>query len=316
MNYLVVINYFERVENSIKRVVKDAFLENEFEVDDSNIVEVNILKDITPLFSKIFAKFRDSRITSDDFINENLINISNLSRFWINHDLPLYRGISFDNIFKRKNWEADKLYTKYLIYIIGSNFIPYANLFLPLILTLKVISNLHNIYLGQPLFNSTFFNNLRRMRNRNNSQFKRLLKNLAEKTGIRLLLKLGVAGFGKKTSIKIATYSLEIFPIIGELINGVIGNIIDIPTFKGDFNEAKNEFLQKLKSRPNMLVRKILQDYNDAINYFGKRANININQDYYIIPGDEIYNINIIEEFNNLNLDELLIDDDQENNNR
>ena len=30
MNYLVVINYFERVENSIKRVVKDAFLENEF----------------------------------------------------------------------------------------------------------------------------------------------------------------------------------------------------------------------------------------------------------------------------------------------
>ena len=315
MNYLVVINYFERVENSIKRVVKDAFLENEFEVEDSNIVEVNILKDITPLFSKIFAKFRNSRITSDDFINENLINISNLSRFCINHDLPLYRGISFDNLFKRKNWEADKLYTKYLIYIIGSNFIPIANLFLPLILTLKVISNLHSIYLGQPLFNSTFFNNLRRMRNRNNSQFKRLLKNLAAKTGIRVLLRLGV-GFGRKTSIKIAISSLEIFPIIGELINGVIGNIIDIPTFKGDFNEAKNEFLQKLKSRPNMVVRKIVQDYNDAINYFGKRANININQDYYIIPGDEIdeiYNINIIG--NNLNLEQLLIDDDQENNN-
>ena len=64
-----------------------------------------------------------------------------------------------------------------------------------------------------------------------------------------------------------------------------------------------------------MVVRSIVQDYNHAINYFGKRANININQDYYIIPGDEIYNINIIEEFNNLNLDELLINDDQENNN-
>jgi hypothetical protein len=54
MNYLVVINYFERVENSIKSVIKDAFLENEFEVDDSNIVEVNILKDITLYFRKYF----------------------------------------------------------------------------------------------------------------------------------------------------------------------------------------------------------------------------------------------------------------------
>ena len=119
------------------------------------------------------------------------------------------------------------------------------------------------------------------MRNGNIRQFKRLLKNLAAKTGIRVLLKLG-AGFAKKTSIKVATSSLEIFPIIGELINRVIGNILDIPTFKGDFNEAKNEFLQKLKSRPNMVVRRILQDYNDAINYFGKRANININQDYLL----------------------------------
>ena len=320
MNYLVVINYFERVENSIKSVIKDAFLENEFEVDDSNIVEVNILKDITPLFSKIFTKFRNSRITSDDFINENLINISNLSRFCINNDLPLYRGISFDNIFKRKNWEADKLYTKYLIYIIGANFIPYVNLFLPLILTLKVISNLHNIYFGQPLFNSTFFYNLRRMRNRNNRQFRSLIKQLkisAAKAGVRILLKIGT-GFAKKTSIKIATSSLVIFPIVGELINIVIGNIIDIPTFHRDFKEAKNEFLQKLKSRPNTAIRRIVQDYNDAINYFGKRANINIDQNDYIIPDEDIYNNNInniIEEFNNLNLDELLIGDDQENNN-
>jgi hypothetical protein len=151
----------------------------------------------------------------------------------------------------------------------------------------------------------------------NNRLYIRLLKNLGVKAGIRVLLKLGV-GFGKKIAIKIATSPLLIFPIIGELINGVIGNLIDLPTFNRDFNEAKNEFLQKLKSSPNMAVRRIIQDYNDAINYFGKRANININQDYYIIPGNEIYNNNInniIEEFNNLNLNELLIDDDQENNN-
>lgn len=314
LNFLVVINYFERVENSIRTVVKNAFLLNEFEVDDSNIVEVNILKDITPLFAKIFEKFRNSRITSEDFINENLINISNLSNYCIQHDLLLYRGISFDDIFKRKNWEADKLYTKYLIYIIGSNFIPILNLVLPLILTLKVISNLHNIYLGQPLFNSTFFNNLRRMRNINGRQFKRLLKNLAKKTGIKIFLKIG-AGFGIKSSIKVGTSILDIFPLVGELINIVIGNIIDIPTFNKDFNESKNEFLQKLKSRPNMAIRKIVQDYNDAINFFGKRANININQNYYIIPGDEIYNNNlnnIIEDLDNLNINELLIDDDQE----
>jgi len=314
LNFLVVINYFERVENSIRTVVKNAFLLNEFEVDDSNIVEVNILKDITPLFAKIFEKFRNSRITSEDFINENLINISNLSNYCIQHDLLLYRGISFDDIFKRKNWEADKLYTKYLIYIIGSNFIPILNLVLPLILTLKVISNLHNIYLGQPLFNSTFFNNLRRMRNINGRQFKRLLKNLAKKTGIKIFLKIGAA-FGIKSSIKVGTSILGIFPLVGELINIVIGNIIDIPTFNKDFNESKNEFLQKLKSRPNMAIRKIVQDYNDAINFFGKRANININQNYYIIPGDEIYNNNInniIEDLDNLNINELLIDDDQE----
>ena len=320
MNYLVVINYFERIENSIKTVIKNAFLENDFEVDDSNIVEVNILKDITPLFSKIFSKFRNSRITSDDFINENLKNISNLERFCINHDLSLYRGISFDNIFKRKNWEADKLYTKYLISIIGANCIPYANLFFPLILTLKAISDLHNIYLGQPLFRLSFFNNLRRMRFRNNRQFKRLLKllkNSAAKAGIRVLLKLGI-GFGKKTSIKIVTSFLTLFPIVGELINIVIGNLIDIPTFQRDFKEAKIEFLQKLKSMPNIAVRTIVQDYNDAINYFGKRANININRDNYFIPGDEIFNNNInniIEEFNNLDIDALLIDDGQENNN-
>jgi len=158
------------------------------------------------------------------------------------------------------------------------------------------------------------------MRFRNNRQFKRLLKllkNSAAKAGIRVLLKLGI-GFGKKTSIKIVTSFLTLFPIVGELINIVIGNLIDIPTFQRDFKEAKIEFLQKLKSMPNIAVRTIVQDYNDAINYFGKRANININRDNYFIPGDEIFNNNInniIEEFNNLDIDALLIDDGQENNN-
>ena len=315
LTYLIVVNHFQRVENSSKEIIKNLFLENEYEVDDSNIVEVDILKDITPLFAKIFKKFRKSRITSEVFADENLINISNLSRY--SHNLLLYRGISFDNIFKRKNWEADKLYTKYLISIIGTNFIPFANIILPLIITLKAISDLHNLYLGQPIFNLSFFTNLRRIRYINKTNLKRLLLSLAAKTGLRIFLKLGPK-LGKKITIKIVSSFFNIFPLVGDLINGVIGNIIDIPTFHIDFKEAKNEFLEILKSRPNIVIRRIVQDYNDAINYFGKRANININQNLYIIPGDEIYNNNInniIEGLDNLNINELLIDNDEENNN-
>lgn len=61
------------------------------------------------------------------------------------------------------------------------------------------------------------------------------------------------------------TSFLTLFPIVGELINIVIGNLIDIPTFHKDFKEAKNEFLQKLKSKPNIAVRTIVQDYNDEL---------------------------------------------------
>lgn len=313
LNYLIVINYFDRVENSIKAVIREVFLINGYEIDDSNIVEVNILKDITPLFNKIFEKFRNSRITSETFRNENLIRITNLSRYSINHNLLLYRDISFDNIFKRKSWEAEKLYVKYLIGIVGSNFIPFANLLLPLIITIKLISALHKIYFGRPLFNSTFFDYLRRIRNINGRQVKRLLISLAKKTGIKLFLKLSVK-FGVKTSIKIGSSFLDIFPIVGILINIVIGNIIDIPTFNHNFNEAKEEFLQRLKLRPNIATRRIVQDYNDAINYFGKRADLNINIIDYIIPDDDINNnIDIIEELNNLNLNELLISNEQDN---
>ena len=50
-------------------------------------------------------------------------------------------------IFKRKNWEADKLYWKNLIVLTGSNFVPIVGIIYPLILTLKLVSDLHNIYL-------------------------------------------------------------------------------------------------------------------------------------------------------------------------
>ena len=311
LNYLVVVNHTERVENSFRDVIVETFLDNEYEIDDSNIVEVNILKDITPLFAKIFEKFRKNRITSDDFIKENLINISNLSNYVNNNNLLLYRGISFDNIFKRQNLEAEKLLTKCVWYIAGTNFIPYANIVLPLIIILKAISDLYNIYLGQPLFDLQFFSNLRGIRNLN-ERYKTLLRNLSYRTGLRIFLEIETK-FGQKTAIKIGATILDIFPLVGEVINGIIGNVIDIPTFLYDFNKAKNEIFQILRSRPNMIIRRIIQDYNDAINYFGKRANININQNYYIIPGEEIYN-NIIGEINDLNINELLIDNDHNNN--
>ena len=310
-NYLVVVNHTDRVENSFRDEIIETFLYNEYEIDDSNIVEVNILRDITPLFAKIFEKFRKNRITSDDFVVQNLRNISNLSNYVNNNNLILYRGISFDNIFKRQNLEAEKLFTKYIWYIAGTNFIPIANIVLPLILILKAISDLYNIYLGQPLFDLQFFSNLRGIRNLN-ERYKTLLRNLSYRTGLRIFLEIETK-FGQKTAIKIGATFLDIFPLVGEVINGIIGNVIDIPTFLYDFNKAKNEIFQRLRSRPNMIIRRIIQDYNDAINYFGKRANININQNYYIIPGEEIYN-NIIGEINDLNINELLIDNDHNNN--
>ena len=314
LNYLIVINYFERVDNSYKAIIKETFLANECEIDDSNIVEVNILKDISPLFYKIFEKFRNSRITSNTFINENLKRIINLSRYSLNNNLLLYRDISFNNIFKRKIWEAEKLYWKYLTPIIGSNFIPIANILVPLVLTLKLISDLHRIFLGRPIFNLNFFSHLRRS-NISTSQVKRMLKFLAIKTGIRVFVKLAVK-FGGKSSIKLSTLFFDIFPGVGTLINGVIGNIIDIPTFNKAFNEAKEEFCEKLKMRPNSATRRIVQGYNDAINYFGKRADLDIDHNNYIIPDEEMNNddINIIDELNNLDLNELLIDNNQENN--
>ena len=296
LNYLIVINYHDRVINSIRALIRESFLEHDCEILDSNIVDVNILRDITPLYIKIFEKFRSSRITSSTFRNQNLNNIHNLSRYSQSQQLLLYRGISYDDIYKRKNWEAEKLYTKYLISIIGTNFVPIGNLIISFIMTLKMISGLHNIYLGRPLFSSNFFDMLK---NLNSNLRNQILTVLSIKTGLQFFTKLGI-GLGIKTVIKLSLEILIVFPLIGIAIEGIIGNIIDIPTFNHDYNLAKQEFLEILKSRPNSVINKIIGDYNDAINYFGRRADIEINYNDYQIPineevgeiiNDEIFNL-------------------------
>ena len=296
LNYLIVINYHDRVINSIRALIRESFLEHDCEILDSNIVDVNILRDITPLYIKIFEKFRSSRITSSTFRNQNLNNIHNLSRYSQSQQLLLYRGISYDDIYKRKNWEAEKLYTKYLISIIGTNFVPIGNLIIPFIMTFKMISKLHNIYLGRPLFSSNFFDMLK---NLNSNLRNQILTVLSIKTGLQFFTKLGI-GLGIKTVIKLSLEILLVFPLIGIAIEGIIGNIIDIPTFNHDYNLAKQEFLEILKSRPNSAINKIIGDYNDAINYFGRRADIEINYNDYQIPineevgeiiNDEIFNL-------------------------
>ena len=52
----------------------------------------------------------------------------------------------------------------------GTNFIPFVSIISPIIITLKFISGLNNIYLGIPLFDSNFFHFLRGYTNLNDSQ--------------------------------------------------------------------------------------------------------------------------------------------------
>ena len=301
LNYLIVINYHDRVINSIRALVRESFLEHGCEILDSNIVDVNILRDITPLYKKIFEQFKDSRISGLTFRNENLNNINNLSRYSQRQHLLLYKGISYDAIYKRKNWEAEKLYTKYLISIIGTNFVPIANIIIPFIMTLNLISDLHNIYLGRPLFGSNFFDVLK---NLNSNKRNRLLTVLSIKTGLQFFTKLGI-GLGIRSAIKLSCEILIAFPLIGTAIEGIIGNLIDIPTFNSDYKLVKNELLDILNSRPNIVMNKIIEDYNDAINYFGRRADIEINYNDYQIPISEAVGEIINDEiFNLLDLDE------------
>ena len=300
LNYLIVINYHDRIINSIRTIVREAFLEYDCEVSDSDIVDVNIIRDITPLYNKIFEKFRNSRITASNFQNHNLKKVDNLSNYSRRNNLLLYKDISYDKIYKRKNWEAEKLYNKYLFAIIGTNFIPVAGIILPFIFTLKMISGLHNIYLGRPLFGDNFFQNIRQINNLNSTQRENILKTLYIKTGLKLFLKIGV-GLGIKLTIKLSLSFLAIFPAIGVVISGIVGNVMDIASFNKDYNSAKTEFLEILRQRPSNLLNKIVGDYNDAINYFGSKADIDIDYIDYQIPvfEEEIFNI-INDEFINL----------------
>ena len=300
LNYLIVINYHDRIINSIRTIVREAFLEYDCEVSDSDIVDVNIIRDITPLYNKIFEKFRNSRITASNFQNHNLNKVDNLSNYSRRNNLLLYKDISYDKIYKRKNWEAEKLYNKYLFAIIGTNFIPVAGIILPFIFTLKMISGLHNIYLGRPLFGDNFFQNIRQINNLNSTQRENILKTLYIKTGLKLFLKIGV-GLGIKLTIKLSLSFLAIFPAIGVVISGTVGNVMDIASFNKDYNSAKTEFLEILRQRPSNLLNKIVGDYNDAINYFGSKADIDIDYIDYQIPvfEEEIFNI-INDEFINL----------------
>ena len=297
LNYLIVINYHDKIIHSIRNIITNSFLRYGHPVNDSDIVDVNILKDITPLYKKIYEKFANNRISSLTFQNLNLSNIDNLSRYCQNNNLILYQDLSLENIYKRKNWEADKLYSKNLYIIIGTNFIPFVSIILPMILTLKLISGLNNIYLGYPLFDSNFFNILRGFRNLNEQQKTNLMRALYIKTGLKFFLKLGVS-LGIKATIKLSSSFLFIFPAIGFVFEGIIGNILDIPTFINDYKMAKEEYMEILKTRLSSLLKKIVRDYNDAINYFGKRADIDINQHNYEIP--------IVEEINNFINEELI----------
>ena len=300
LNYLIVINYHDRIINSIRTIVREAFLEYDCEVSDSDIVDVNIIRDITPLYNKIFEKFRNSRITASNFQNHNLNKVDNLSNYSRRNNLLLYKDISYDKIYKRKNWEAEKLYNKYLFAIIGTNFIPVAGIILPFIFTLKMISGLHNIYLGRPLFGDNFFQNIRQINNLNSTQRENILKTLYIKTGLKLFLKIGV-GLGIKLTIKLSLSFLAIFPAVGVVISGIVGNVMDIASFNKDYNSAKTEFLEIIRQRPSNLSNKIVGDYNDAINYFGSKADIDIDYIDYQIPvfEEEIFNI-INDEFINL----------------
>ena len=80
-----------------------------------------------------------------------------------------------------------------------------------------MISGLHNIYLGSPLFDANFFNMFKNLRNINNRERINLLKALSVKTGLKLFLKLGV-GIGIKVAIKLSFEVLIVFLAIGTAV--------------------------------------------------------------------------------------------------
>ena len=87
---------------------------------------------------------------------------------------------------------------------------------------------------------------------------------------------------------------------------------MDIPSFYDSFNVTKEELINLLRQRPHEVIRRIVFDYNDSINYFGKRAGEDINQINYDIPNENV-NDNNFDLLNGLDINELLIVQ-QENN--
>lgn len=87
---------------------------------------------------------------------------------------------------------------------------------------------------------------------------------------------------------------------------------MDIPSFYDSFNVTKEELINLLRQRPHEVIRRIVVDYNDSINYFGKRAGEDINQINYDIPNENV-NDNNFDLLNGLDINELLIVQ-QENN--
>lgn len=105
---------------------------------------------------------------------------------------------------------------------------------------------------------------------------------------IKVLLRISVKTIGIKFVIKIGLQFLNIFPLAGELIKGIIGNLMDILNFYDSFNVTKEELINLLIQRPHEAIRRIVVDYNDSINYFGKRAGEDINQINYDIPNENV----------------------------
>ena len=101
---------------------------------------MNIKRDITPLLRKIYITFKYNRITTNSFEEFNLNEINNFSNYTQNNNLFLYKNMFGIN---RKNWEAQKLFIKYLAYTALSEIIPIGNLVIPLLINLRLeISNI------------------------------------------------------------------------------------------------------------------------------------------------------------------------------
>ena len=127
------------------------------------------------------------------------------------------------------------------------------------------------------------------------------------------MAKVGLKGLAKifltqstKITVKIACEFLNLIPSIGTLFTVIIGSAIDFPSLYRSYIEGKKEFI-RISDNSDSNIRRIVQNYNDAINFFGRRANIRINTDYYNIP-----NINNMPIFG-VDFEEYLLNEENDN---